>query len=610
MKRTTPWLTIGIVAAIVGLLTVFMALLYNWQLAASVAEREQLQRRAEADTKMFADEFNREIQGVYFNYSQVDLINIANAYGTEISTRYDYWKANTAYPDLIDNIYVLPSGSPLLKIDSESKALVPAPTDLNIARISEKITNAGRSAPILDNGYTLAIPLMPQEEKIDRIMVRRSPGRGIGTPVPDDVPLELPKPLGHIIVRLNESVIKEEMLPELTAKHFPNGDFKVAVTDRSGQIVYQTAEFGESRDAKASLLDLTPDHLIWIANREMLPKRTPGQDSEVVLNQRIETRTVKPSNGPANAESGETFTIQMKEAGENKRTAVISGNPQEDSQWQLGVQHASGSIDDFIRNERNRNLAIGFGIYLLLLGSIIAIVYSSLRARAFAQRQIDFVSSVSHEFRTPLAVIYSAGENLADGVARDGEQVSRYGDLIKGEGKKLSAMVEQILEFAGARSGKRKYNLAEGDVSAAVEKALADSEPLLKEGGFDVQANLSDSPPGAKIDREAIETAVRNLIQNAVKYSNGSRWLKVSTANGEGSIKIVVEDGGIGISDADKKKIFEPFYRAKNVVDAQIHGNGLGLSLVKEIADAHGGKVSVESSLGSGSRFVVEIPLS
>ena len=151
---------------------------------------------------------------------------------------------------------------------------------------------------------------------------------------------------------------------------------------------------------------------------------------------------------PAKVEAGETFTIQMKQAGESKRTAVVSGNPLEDSQWQLAVQHTSGSIDAFIRNERNRNLAIGFGIYLLLLGSIIAIVYSSLRAKAFAQRQIDFVSSVSHEFRTPLAVIYSAGENLADGVARDGEQVSRYGDLIKGEGKKLSAMVEQILEFA------------------------------------------------------------------------------------------------------------------------------------------------------------------
>ena len=606
MKRTTPWFTIGIVAAIVGLLTVFMALLYNWQLAASVAEREQMQRRAEADTRAFADEFNREIQSVYFNNSQVDPVNIANGYGTEILTRYEYWKANTAYPELIDSIYVLPSGASLQKIDPASKALVAASPDQKLAAITQKIADAGRSAPILNNGYVLAVPLMPRVEAFDRIMVRRSPDKAAITP---DAPVEPPKPLGHIIVVLNASVIKDKMLHELAAKHFPNGDFKVGVTDRAGQTVFSTAPIGETIDAKASLFDLTPDHLIWVANREMMPKRTPDDMGEVVLNQRIETRTVTPSDGPAKAQGGETFTIQMKEAGANRRTTVVTGSPLSDSEWQLAVEHSAGSIDAFIRGERNRNLAIGFGIYLLLLGSIIAIVYSSLRAKAFAQRQIDFVSSVSHEFRTPLAVIYSAGENLADGVARDETQVERYGNLIKGEGKKLSAMVEQILEFAGARAGKKQYNLAAGDVSVAVAKALADSEPLLTEGGFDVESNLSDNLPNARIDREAIETAVRNLIQNAVKYSNGTRWLKVSTENGGGAIKITVEDGGIGISTEDRKKIFEPFYRAKDVIDAQIHGNGLGLSLVKEIAEAHGGKVSVESEGGKGSRFVINLPI-
>ena len=605
MKRTTPWFTIGIVAAIVGLLTVFMALLYSWQQAASVAEREQMQRRVEADAKMFADEFNREIQGAFFNF-QVDATRVANGDGTEIAERYDHWKQNTAYPDLIDSIYALPNGTPLHKFDPATKALAPAPTDANIARINEKILNAERPATMIEPDLTLAIPLMPAEEKVDRIMVRRSPGKPAQL---SETKLDLPKPVGHVIVFLNESVIKEKMLPQLAAQHFPNGDFKIGVTDRSGQAVFGTGTVGGDPDAKASLFDLTPDNLMWIANREVLPKRVGAEgESHVVLDQRIESHTITPGNKPK-VESGETFTIQMKETGTKRRTAVVRGNTLADSPWQLEVEHTAGSIDAFIRGERNRNLAIGFGIYLLLLGSIIAIVYSSLRAKAFAQRQIDFVSSVSHEFRTPLAVIYSAGENLADGVARDESQVARYGDLIKGEGKKLSSMVEQILEFAGARSGKKKYNLAGGDVSAAVAKALADSEPLLKEGGFSVESELSDSLPDAKIDREAIETAVRNLIQNAVKYSNGTRWLKVATENGDGSINIIVEDGGIGISDADKKKIFEPFYRAKDVVDAQIHGNGLGLSLVKEIAEAHGGKVSVESENGKGSRFVINLPI-
>jgi len=601
MKRNS-WFTIGIVAAIVGLLTVFMALLYSWQQAASVAEREQLQRRAEADTKAFAGDFNREIQGAFFNF-QVDPTKVASGDGSEIAERFDYWKANTAYPDLIREMITFSPEGDTRRFDTATKSLFPITPDAATAKLREQVENSQRSGPIIDNGYTLAIPLHERNEKIERIMVRRTP---------DEIaesPMEMPKPAGFVVVFLNESFIKEKILPDLAAKHFPNGDFKVAVTDRSGQSVFQTADLGETRDAKAALMDLTPDHLIWVANRESLPKSTTGRESEVVLNQRIETRSISPSDAPSKMESGETFTIQMKQAGETKRTAVITGSPLRDTQWQLGVEHTAGSIDEFIRGERNRNLVIGFGIYLLLLGSIIAIVYSSLRAKAYAQRQIDFVSSVSHEFRTPLAVIYSAGENLADGVARDGDQVSRYGDLIKGEGKKLSSMVEQILEFAGAQSRKKQYNLAAGDVSAAVAKALADSEPLLKEGGFDVETSIADSLPSAQIDREAIETAVRNLIQNAVKYSNGTRWIKVSTENGSGSIRIIVEDGGIGIAANDRKKIFEPFYRAKDVVDAQIHGNGLGLSLVKEIAEAHGGKIGVTSDVGTGSRFVMTLPI-
>jgi len=231
-----------------------------------------------------------------------------------------------------------------------------------------------------------------------------------------------------------------------------------------------------------------------------------------------------------------------------------------------------------------------------------------MRSKRFAQRQIDFVSSVSHEFRTPLAVIYTAGENLADGVASDAEQVSRYGDLIKGEGKKLSGMVEQILEFAGARAGKKKYNFADADPGEVAEDAIRECLPTLEGKRFEVEKNIARDLPAISMDREALSRAIQNLIQNSIKYSDGSRWLRVTAENGNGTIKISIEDRGIGIADREKKKIFEPFYRAKDVVDAQIHGNGLGLSLVKEIAEAHGGTVTVVSAPGKGSKFTIELP--
>jgi len=601
----SSWFTSFVVGGMLGLLTLFMVLLYSWQAEASVAERDRMQRRTETDTKNFADGFNREIQAAFFNF-QGDPDQLTRDDTAELVERFDYWKQNTAFPDLITDIIYVPreSSGDVRRFDREKKMLVPITADERVAAVVERMRSDRRPGAVLDDIFVLAVPVHLSDKTVERIMIRRRPEV-------DPTAVELPAPLGHFAIFLNEAVIKERMLPALAAQHFPANDYAVTVSDRSGNAVFQTAPAATvDPDAKAALFDLTPDSMIFFSNRELLPRRKKAEQAgNVILDQRVERRASNPDEHLTETK-GETFTIKMQEAGEQRRTAVITSTTTDSDPWQLSVRHTSGSIDAYIRNERYKSFAIGLGIYLLLVGSIVAIVLSSMRVKAFAQRQIDFVSSVSHEFRTPLAVIYSAGENLADGVAKDEGQVSRYGNLIKGEGKKLSAMVEQILEFAGARSRKKQYNLAAGDVTSAVQKALDDSEPLLKEGGFEVESDISRDLPAASIDREAIETAVRNLIQNAVKYSNGSRWVRVATENGGGTIKIVVEDRGIGISAGDRKKIFEPFYRAKNVVDAQIHGNGLGLSLVKEIAEAHGGKVSVESEPEEGSRFVLELPLS
>jgi signal transduction histidine kinase len=106
-----------------------------------------------------------------------------------------------------------------------------------------------------------------------------------------------------------------------------------------------------------------------------------------------------------------------------------------------------------------------------------------------------------------------------------------------------------------------------------------------------------------------MSSAIQNLIANSVKYSNGSKWIRVSAVNGGGSVKIVVEDRGIGIAGDELRRIFEPFYRGKEVVDSQISGNGLGLNLVEKIVDAHGGRVSAESKPGKGSTFTIELPV-
>lgn len=208
----------------------------------------------------------------------------------------------------------------------------------------------------------------------------------------------------------------------------------------------------------------------------------------------------------------------------------------------------------------------------------------------------------------PFGVIYSAGENLADGVAKEETQVSRYGDLIKGEGKKLTKMVEQILDFAGANSGRKKYDLREIDVAEIIKNALAECEPLLLEKGFEVETEIAENLSIIVADKNALTQAIQNLIANSIKYSNSERFIKISADNGNGKVRITIEDKGIGIAKKDLKHIFESFFRAKSVVDEQIHGNDLGLSLVKETIEAHGGKIEVQSGIGKGSRFIIELP--
>lgn len=600
MRR--PFVTYIAVAVIVALLTVFLGLQYSWLEKASAAEREKMHRRVEQDTKRFAEDFNKEVQAAFFNF-QAEPAALESGDASGLAERFDYWKQNTEFPGLIKEIdYVSNSpGKPVLRFDPENRTFVQNGDDPKLTSIIEKIRAEKRAPSILENDLALAVPIRGSEKMVETVVIRRE------TDLSEKPVMELPPPVGSVIVMLDEKVLKDSLVPNLAARYFQPNEFSVAINDRAGEIVYKNADIAESPDAAAPLFDLTPDNMIFFSNRNMLPRKT-AHNGSVIYDQRIESRTFTAKADESEGGADETFKIEMKEGGGQRRTAVISATSGS-SPWTLNVQHVAGSIDKYIDQERTKSFLIGLGIYVLLVGAILAIVISAMRSRAYAQRQIDFVSSVSHEFRTPLAVIYSAGENLADGVAKDSSQVSRYGDLIKGEGKKLSGMVEQILEFAGARSGRKKYNFGETDMAEVVRSALAECRPQIDKAGFEIETDISKQLPAVKADAESLVTAIKNLIQNAVKYSNGSRKIMVAAVNGGGSIRLTVEDQGIGIAASEQKQIFEPFYRSKDVVDAQIHGSGLGLSMVKEIAEAHGGAVTVSSELGKGSKFTIEIPV-
>ncbi|HYT73751.1 MAG TPA: HAMP domain-containing sensor histidine kinase, partial [Vicinamibacterales bacterium] len=227
-----------------------------------------------------------------------------------------------------------------------------------------------------------------------------------------------------------------------------------------------------------------------------------------------------------------------------------------------------------------------------------------------ARQQLEFVATVSHELRTPLAVIRSAADNLADGVVNDETRVRQYGQLVRHEGIRLTDLVEQILEFAGLQSGQRSLAAGPVDVGGLLRGVTATAEGTAQGAGVRIELALADKLPAVAGDEPALRRVFQNLVGNAIKYGASARWVGVTARPAAGSgVEITVSDRGIGIAASDQDRIFNPFYRAPDVVAAQIQGAGLGLSLVKRIVEAHGGRIHIRSAPGEGSSFIVILPV-
>jgi signal transduction histidine kinase len=607
----SSWFPILLVGLLLGLLCLLAFFQYRWLGQISDGERERLSRTVKSDTERFAEDFNREIQNAYFNFQMTaDVWKEQN--WKDFNERYEFYKSKTAFPELVKDFYFVKLGEQpqLFRYAGDGGEFLPAEWTAALDKIKPELVSGEGISSINEEIPALLMPVYETPERLDRIVIRTKGAEEIKGITPP----ELPKKFGYLVIALDRGVIENRIFPELAKKYFSrseSADYKISVTDKNDRTIFQTGEVA-APDATAKLFNLAPEKFTFFANRELLPAAAvtaaKGKGSFIISQVQTKTDSKILLNGREEKIDVQVFSREQTSSDEQPRVRILnSQNLDMNGIWTLSVQHSAGSLEQFIANTRNRNLAVSFGILSLLAVSIILIFISSHRARTFAQRQVDFVSSVSHEFRTPLAVIYSAGENLSDGVIRDDAKITSYGNLIKREGKKLSAMVEQILEFAGARSGKRKYDFQKVEIEKIIEEAVAECRPLIEENDFTLETEIAENLPAVSADRQALTQAVQNLIANAIKYSGGEKFVKISARNGDGKVKIAVEDKGIGIEKKEFGKIFEPFYRSKRVVDAQIHGNGLGLSLVKQIVDAHGGKIFVESESEKGSRFTIEL---
>jgi len=279
--------------------------------------------------------------------------------------------------------------------------------------------------------------------------------------------------------------------------------------------------------------------------------------------------------------------------------------------WTLSLESSAGDSAERVRATRRLVFAAALGgVVLLVCAACYAIARGVLREAAAGRLQSDFVSAVSHEFRTPLTTLRQLTELLAHGRVPDERRRQQYFDVLQKETSRLHQLVEDLLDFGRMDAGRRHYQLEPVDLSALVRDGVQEYCREATANGHRVEMSAEPSALIVNADREAMRRVVRNLLENAVKYSPDSPVVWVETAGTSDSAVLRVRDDGIGIPVDEHARIFEKFVRGEGARRACIEGTGIGLAMVKEIVEVHRGNVHVSSEPGRGSTFEIRLPRS
>ncbi|MFH1039386.1 MAG: HAMP domain-containing sensor histidine kinase [PVC group bacterium] len=278
--------------------------------------------------------------------------------------------------------------------------------------------------------------------------------------------------------------------------------------------------------------------------------------------------------------------------------------------WELRVIYQSrGFFLEFSRQERRNRLGyILFLLAIIFLG--IYVIYRLIKKDTeLARLKSDFISRVSHELRTPLATIRAVGEILEMGAVSSREKEKEYFGFITSESERLSRLIDNVLDFSKIGAGKKRYVFQLTDIRETVSRTIRAFEEYARTEGFVIIYQEGSDIPRAMVDGDALSQALINLMHNAVMFFRTDRriWVELRRRNDE--MLLSVKDRGMGISREDINRIFDQFYRSRLVQSRARKGAGLGLSIVRHIAEAHGGRVEVKSRLGWGSIFTLIIPI-
>jgi signal transduction histidine kinase len=567
---------------LVGLLLILLPFLAVWQYSwigeVSNAELDRLQSSLRAASDRFATDFDAEFTRLSNSYQIRDGFPES---GTPIVARHQAWTEAAQYPRIVRSVGLLKTlpgtQTGFYKVDLHSGELQAATVPLELLNIRDRFrTGAG----------SLSSPERPDTMMLVTTIFR--PGRqfGPGGPRPNDFRGPGPPPgnsnEGAVVIELDRDAILKDLVPALVERNFSSHDdtaYRVAVATEGDhpRVLYSSEGEWKPEDIKM------PDALVPLFGNPPPPAGGNGGGGS--------TRRGNRARGP-----GLRGGLQ---------TSLIS------QPWQLVVKHRAGSLERAVEQVRERDLAISFGILLVLGAGLIAVVISSQRAHTLGKLQMEFAAGVSHELRTPLAVIRSAAYNLRSGVVHDKEGIEQYAAIVQDEARRLSDMVEEVLLYSETQSGRKKYSLEPIDVNEVIERAITNLSPAIDVEKCEFTTRIDPDLPPVKADLPALTQCVQNLLSNALKYGKSGEKAQIEIAGqkdtGSRDVRLSVTDHGPGVDTVDQRHLFEPFYRGSRV-GSNVPGNGLGLHLVKSIMQAQGGRVTFTPAPHGGACFTLHIP--
>ena len=624
-------------ALLCALLVLTAVLQYRWINRVSEADRQQRRALLETTLRNFQGEFDR-LQRDSLQFFRGALgVRPGTAWETQLNRTLDEWQRTAERPQLINAIGFASldkTGAPIFKRRARNATEFSAqawPEELATYRtlLTKQLRTPAGNLPLAPRGFAqefvnaqpalvfqlvedprppFAQPELDREEtpnRVDRPAAARRIEALLDNLVPDLTapPRSKPALIGWCVLELDAVYLQTQWLPEQLERYFSQRGmegFQLALlTGQPPRVLYQAGQAGQAGQARQAEQALSADAfttadaaLPLFARRVQNTQVNPPPPGPPPLRPSGPPRDELPGR-PPRGESPDGPPGARRRPPEDLTAFDAAVDP---AAWRLVVRDAHGSLEAAIEQARRRNLALAFGVLLILAGSFVLLLLATQRVRRLAAQQLEFVAGVSHELRTPLAVIQSTSHNLAQGVVKDPARVQQYGTAIQTEVRRLSHQLEQVLAFAGIQAGRKLYDLRPLDAGEICARALAEFASALTAEGWHIEQQLPADLPPVLADAQALESALKNLLHNAQKYAADGRWLRVSATHTRNEVQITIADHGPGIAAADVKHLFEPFYRGQRVLASSVPGAGLGLSLVQRHLQAMGGRVTVKTA--------------